>query len=52
MFGRKKRKPNIALDAPLSPEADKFLAEATAEFNTQQDALSPYLRLGQSNKSV
>jgi hypothetical protein len=25
-------------DAPLSPEADKFLAEATAEFNVKQDA--------------
>lgn len=26
-------------DAPLSPEADKFLAQATAEFNTKQEAL-------------
>jgi hypothetical protein len=26
-------------DAPLSPEADQFLAEAMEEFNTKQDAL-------------
>src|SRR5258707_8246312 len=39
MFNRKKKSdPKIDFDAPLSPEADKFLAEATAEFNTRQEA--------------
>jgi hypothetical protein len=33
-------------DAPLSPEADKFLAEATAEFKTKQDALTKDWRFG------
>ena len=50
MFGRKKRKPNIALDAPLSPEADQFLAEATVEFNTKQEALSRDWRFGKSKE--
>ena len=36
---KKKSGPKIDLDAPLSPEADKFLAEATAEFNAKQEAL-------------
>jgi len=34
---KKKSGPKIDLDAPLSPEADKFLAEATAEFNAKQE---------------
>lgn len=36
---KKKANPASALDGPLSPEADKFLAEATEEFNTKQEAL-------------
>jgi len=41
MMSKRKKKsgPKIDLDAPLSPEADKFLAEATAEFNAKQEAL-------------
>ena len=35
----KKPQPKINFDAPLSPEADKFLAEATAEFNAKQETL-------------
>jgi len=31
--------PKINFDTQLSPEADKYLAEATAEFNTKQEAL-------------
>ena len=31
--------PKTNIDAPLSPEADKFLADATAEFNAKQEAL-------------
>ena len=29
----------IDFEAPLSPEADKYLAEATSEFNSKQDML-------------
>src|SRR5882672_5918793 len=36
---KKKANPASELDGPLSPEADKFLAEATEEFNTKQEAL-------------
>ena len=36
---KKKKRLEIDFDAPLSPEADKFLAEATAEFNTKQKEL-------------
>ena len=32
-------RPSFQSDTPLSPEADKFLAEATAEFEIKQDAL-------------
>ena len=42
MAKRTTKKPaNLApgLDGPLSPEADQFLAEATAEFETKQAAL-------------
>jgi len=39
MFSRKKTDPNKTPAAPLSPEADKYLGEATAEFNTKQEAL-------------
>jgi len=36
-----KKKANLApgLDSPLSPEADKFLADATEEFNAKQESL-------------
>jgi hypothetical protein len=41
MFGlfrrNKKQEPEIDLEAPLSPEADKYLAAATTEFNAKQD---------------
>jgi hypothetical protein len=50
MFGlfrrNKKQEPEIDLDAPLSPEADKYLATATAEFNAKQDALRRDWRFG------
>jgi len=36
---KKPANPTAGLDGPLSPEADKFLAEATEEFNTKQAAL-------------
>ena len=40
MFTRKKKpESKINISAPLSPEADKYLAQATAEFNTKQEAL-------------
>jgi hypothetical protein len=39
MAKKAKPEPNIDIDAPLSPEADKYLADATAEFNTKQEAL-------------
>ncbi len=40
MFKRKKKsEAKIDFDAPLSPEADKFLGTATEEFNKKQDAL-------------
>ncbi|MCD6051345.1 MAG: hypothetical protein K0Q55_2749 [Verrucomicrobia bacterium] len=42
---KKKAEPKIDLDAPLSPEADKYLAAATAEFNTKQAALRKDWRL-------
>ena len=34
-----KTEPKIDLDAPLSPEADKFLGTATEEFNAKQAVL-------------
>jgi len=36
---KKRSGPKLNFDTPLSPEADKFLAEATAEFNAKQEAL-------------
>jgi hypothetical protein len=39
MSKKQRRTPLTDLDAPLSPEADQFLAAATAEFNTKQEAL-------------
>jgi hypothetical protein len=41
MFGwfKKKAAPKVSLDGSLSPEADRFLREATAEFNKKQEAL-------------
>jgi hypothetical protein len=41
----KKTKPGIDLNAPLSPTADKYLGEATAEFNIKQEALRQDWRL-------
>jgi len=38
-ISKKTTKPASDLAAPLSPEADKFLAEATEEFNAKQEAL-------------
>src|SRR5215510_5315738 len=38
-ISKKNPTPPPGLDAPLSPEADKFLAEATEEFNVKQAAL-------------
>jgi len=38
-ISKKKTNPAPNLAAPLSPEADNFLAEATEEFNARQDAL-------------
>lgn len=46
LFGRKKKTSEIDLDAPLSPEADGYLAAATAEFNAKQDALKRDWRFG------
>lgn len=43
---KKKSEPKVNFDAPLSPEADKFLAEATAEFNVKQEALRRDWRFG------
>jgi hypothetical protein len=37
------------LNAPLSPAAEKFVAEATAEFNAKQDALRRHWRFGSFN---
>lgn len=39
MFTRKETAPKIDPNAPLSPEADKYLGEAAAEFNTKQNML-------------
>lgn len=47
---RKKSAPKIDLDAPLSPEADKFLADATAEFNAKQEALRRDWRFGKAKQ--
>ena len=42
--------PKIDFDAPLSPEADKFLGEATAEFNAKQEALRRDWRIDSSDE--
>lgn len=49
MFGwfKKSSRPHIDFDAPLSPEADKFLANATAEFNHKQESLHRDWRFGE-----
>jgi hypothetical protein len=49
MFGwfKKPRVQPVDFDAPLSPEADKFLAEATAEFNVKQESLHRDWRFGE-----
>jgi hypothetical protein len=39
LLGFFKRTPEADFDAPLSPEADQFLAAATEEFNRKQKAL-------------
>jgi hypothetical protein len=44
---RKKPSAQFDFDAPLSPAADHFLAEATAEFNLKQNALKTNWRFGQ-----
>src|SRR5881396_3771403 len=36
---KKKKKPDASFEEPLSPEADKFLAEACAEYEGKRDAL-------------
>ena len=48
MFGwfKKARVPRVDFDAPLSPEADKFLAGATSEWNAKQEALGRDWRIG------
>jgi hypothetical protein len=43
---KKISKRNTEFDAPLSPKADKFLAEATAEFKTKQETLTRDWRFG------
>ena len=48
LFNRRKRTPQPDLGEELSPEADKFLAEATAEFNVKQEALKTEWRFGQA----
>jgi hypothetical protein len=50
LFRRKQPQPEIDLDAPLSPEADKYLAAATAEFNPKQDALRKDWRFGSETR--
>jgi hypothetical protein len=37
------------LNAPLSPEATQYIAEATAEFNAKQEALRRHWRFGSFN---
>src|SRR5215469_13590663 len=37
---KKKQKPDASFSEPLSPEADKFLAEAMAEYPARQEALT------------
>lgn len=44
---KKKAGSKFDFDAPLSPEADEFLAEATAEFNAKQKALKTNWRFGE-----
>ncbi len=39
MFNKKKKKLEESFDEPLSPEADKFLADAGAEYEAKKEAL-------------
>ena len=50
IFKSKKKGPEFDFDAPLSPEADKYLASANAEFNTKQDALRKNWRFGSATR--
>jgi hypothetical protein len=51
LFGRKKKQEAVIdLDAPLSPEADKFLGIAMAEFNAKQEALRRDWRFGSATR--
>ena len=43
---KEKSQPNKNDKAPLSPEADKYLAEATEEFNAKQETLKRDWRFG------
>lgn len=47
MFGlfKKKKQPDERFSKPLSPEADKFLAEALEEYGQKEDALEQGWRL-------
>ncbi|TAL05986.1 MAG: hypothetical protein EPO07_02585, partial [Verrucomicrobia bacterium] len=45
-MSKSKSKSEPKTDAPLSPEADKFLADATAEFKTKQETLTRDWRFG------
>ena len=48
MFGWFKKAPvRLDFDAPLSPEADKFLGEANREFNGKQESLHRDWRFGE-----
>ena len=44
---KRKKSAQFDFDAPLSPSADHYLAEATAEFNAKQNALKTNWRVGQ-----
>ena len=51
LFRRKRTKdPEIDFDAPLSPEADKYLADASTEFNAKQEALRRDWRFGTATR--
>jgi hypothetical protein len=47
---KKTSKAKTNLDTPLSPEADKFLAEALAEFKAKQKALTKDWRFGKGKQ--
>ena len=44
---KRKKSARFDFDAPLSPAADHYLAEATAAFNAKQNALKTNWRVGQ-----